>query len=84
MTTIEQNLTVLDSPDFTVKHPLTTSWTLWFDTPAKKSPNSSSTDWNAQLHELGVVGTVEDFWGLSSNLHFPTELPLGSNYHFFR
>lgn len=45
--------------DYTVKHPLQNTWTLWFDNPGKKA-NAQS--WADNLKEIITIDNVEDFW----------------------
>lgn len=53
--------TVFDDPkDYNMKHPLQSTWTLWFDNPGKKA---NSNNWSENLKEIVNVNTVEDFWG---------------------
>jgi translation initiation factor 4E len=49
-----------DRINYTVKHPLQNTWTLWFDNPGKKA-NSQS--WSQNLKEIVSMDAVEDFWG---------------------
>lgn len=49
-----------DRTNYTVKHPLQNTWTLWFDNPGKKA-NSQS--WSQNLKEIVSMDAVEDFWG---------------------
>jgi translation initiation factor 4E len=54
-------VTVFNDPvNFNAKHPLHSSWTLWFDNPGKKS---NANNWEQSLKELITFDTVEDFWG---------------------
>ncbi|KAI8867813.1 translation initiation factor eIF4e [Ramicandelaber brevisporus] len=74
--------TALEDPlDFSVKHPLQSEWTLWFDCPNKKT---NHTNWSRSLKEIVTITTVEDFWGVHNNITKPTELSYGANYHLFR
>lgn len=45
--------------DYSVKHPLQNTWTLWFDNPGKKA---SAQSWADNLKEIISIDTVEDFW----------------------
>jgi translation initiation factor 4E len=45
--------------DYSTKHPLQNTWTLWFDNPGKKA-NAQS--WADNLKEIISIDTVEDFW----------------------
>jgi translation initiation factor 4E len=55
-------LTVFHDPkNFTVKHPLMHSWTLWFTkTPTATGPKES---WADLLKEVITFDSVEEFWG---------------------
>ncbi|OAJ42910.1 hypothetical protein BDEG_26302 [Batrachochytrium dendrobatidis JEL423] len=58
---VEEQVTAFDDIDsMTVKHPLQSAWTLWFDSPNKKS---SVKEWSSNLKEIISFDTVEDFWG---------------------
>jgi translation initiation factor 4E len=55
-------VTVFEDPiNFNAKHPLNGRWTLWFDNPNNKRPQSNN--WDASLKNLITIETVEDFWG---------------------
>ncbi|CAG8572096.1 24784_t:CDS:2 [Dentiscutata erythropus] len=74
--------TVFSDPvNFNVKHPLFTSWTLWFDNPGKKANTAS---WSQNLKELITFDSVEEFWGVYNNVVKASELSAGSNYHLFK
>lgn len=45
--------------DYSVKHPLQNTWTLWFDNPGKKA---SAQSWADNLKEIISIDTAEDFW----------------------
>jgi translation initiation factor 4E len=60
-TTDDQVITIFhDRVNYTVKHPLENTWTLWFDNPRKKATNQT---WSTNLKEIVSVDTIEDFWG---------------------
>lgn len=52
-------LQLSETIDYTVKHPLQNTWTLWFDNPGKKA---SAQSWADNLKEIINIDTVEDFW----------------------
>jgi translation initiation factor 4E len=58
----KEPLTVFHDPkNFTVKHPLMHSWTLWFTkTPTATGPKES---WADLLKEVITFDSVEEFWG---------------------
>jgi translation initiation factor 4E len=59
--TADENITVFhDRLNYTVKHPLQNTWTLWFDSPGKKA---NIVSWSQNLKEVTSVDAVEDFWG---------------------
>lgn len=45
--------------DYSNKHPLQNTWTLWFDNPGKKT---SAQSWADNLKEVISIENVEDFW----------------------
>lgn len=63
------------------KHPLQSTWTMWYN-PASK--NTSSKAWTSNVRPIWSYSTVEDFWRLFNNLVPPSRLPQGSNYHMFK
>ncbi|KAJ1547862.1 hypothetical protein HK096_010253 [Nowakowskiella sp. JEL0078] len=78
----QETLTAFADPvNFTVKHPLQNSWTLWFDNPGKKT---NSDNWAMNLKKLVTFDTAEDFWGVYNNITPATQLLPGSNYHLFK
>uniref|UniRef100_A0A060THD7 ARAD1D30096p n=1 Tax=Blastobotrys adeninivorans TaxID=409370 RepID=A0A060THD7_BLAAD len=66
--------------DFTVTHPLSHKWTLWYTRP----PVNSKEDWKNLLKEIVTVSTVEEFWGMFNSIPKVDELQLRSDYSFFR
>uniref|UniRef100_A0A0K3CQ53 BY PROTMAP: gi/472580413/gb/EMS18217.1/ cap binding protein [Rhodosporidium toruloides NP11] gi/647403679/emb/CDR49763.1/ RHTO0S32e00342g1_1 [Rhodosporidium toruloides] n=1 Tax=Rhodotorula toruloides TaxID=5286 RepID=A0A0K3CQ53_RHOTO len=78
----EGDLTVLSSPtDFTVKHPLYSPWTLWFDSASKQDKAKS---WEEALTKVISFQSVEEFWGLYNNIVPPSMLGANSNYYLFK
>lgn len=67
--------------DLTVKHPLWSQWALWFDGATKKTTRKN---WSDNLKEVYTFDTVEDFWSVYNNIHSPSQLAHGSNYHLFK
>ena len=45
--------------DFSKKHPLEHTWTLWFDNP---NGRQKQTTWGQTLRSVDTFSTVEDFW----------------------
>ncbi|BGP34352.1 eukaryotic translation initiation factor 4E [Rhodotorula toruloides] len=78
----ERDRTVLSSPaDFTVKHPLCSPWTLWFDSASKQDKAKS---WEEALTKVISFQSVEEFWGLYNNIVPPSILGANSNYYLFK
>lgn len=71
----------VDPKNFTVKHPLASKWSLWYDSPSRKR---DPRNWHDNLKHIIVIGTVEDFWCVINNIPIASELVMGSNYHLFR
>lgn len=58
---LKKDITVFDSrQEFTVKHPLATTWTLWFDSASKQDKAKS---WDEALVKIMDFDSVEEFWG---------------------
>jgi translation initiation factor 4E len=66
--------------DFTVVHPLTHKWALWYTKP-QTSPNE---DWHSLLKRVVEISTVEEFWGAYNNIPKVGELPNKADYSFFK
>lgn len=66
--------------DFTIVHPLTSSWTLWYVKPS----TAAKEDWKDLLTEVVTVSSVEEFWGAFNNLPKVSELPMRSDYALFK
>jgi translation initiation factor 4E len=74
--------TVLRSTeDFSVTHPLSHRWTLWYTKP---STGQSGEDWKDLLKQIVTVSTVEEFWGAFNSIPKIEELQLKSDYSFFK
>ncbi|KAI8335661.1 translation initiation factor eIF 4e-like domain-containing protein [Choanephora cucurbitarum] len=67
--------------DYSIKHPLKNTWTLWFDNPGKKA---SAQSWADNLKEIITMDTVEDFWSTFNNVAKVNHLSPNSNYHLFK
>lgn len=74
-------LDIAEPSNFSVKHPLQNSWTIWYDNPGKRSNQAS---WGDHLKKITTFGTVEDFWRVFNNLKPASSLAQGSNYHIFK
>jgi len=96
----EEIRTVFNDPTtFNVKHPLYSSWTLWFDSPSTKNraggtPGTPSTaapptpsaaqGWMEDIKRVVGFESVEEFWGLYNNIIPPSSLPQRANYYLFK
>lgn len=73
--------TVFNSTEnYSVLHPLSHRWTLWYIKP----PVTGKEQWHELLKEVVTVSTVEEFWGAYNLIPKVMELPLRSDYAFFR
>jgi len=98
---IDSDRTVFEDPrTFTVKHPLYSSWTLWFDSPNTKNRNgapstpstsvpatpstSAAQGWMDDIKKVISLDSVEEFWGLYNNIVPPSNLPQKANYYLFK
>nr|CAR92168.2 eukaryotic translation initiation factor 4E [Hordeum vulgare] len=62
-------------------HPLENAWTFWFDNPQGKS---RAVAWGSTIHPIHTFSTVEDFWSLYNNIHHPSKLNVGADFHCFK
>ncbi|XVF25560.1 hypothetical protein REPUB_Repub13aG0222500 [Reevesia pubescens] len=62
-------------------HPLEHSWTFWFDNPSAKSKQSA---WGSSMRPIYTFATVEQFWSLYNNIHHPSKLAVGADFHCFK
>lgn len=67
--------------EFNVKHPLYSTWTLWFDNASK---NDKAKNWDELIQRVMEVESVEEFWGLYHNIVPPSLIHVGSNYYLFK
>ncbi|PLW10385.1 hypothetical protein PCANC_01681 [Puccinia coronata f. sp. avenae] len=67
--------------EFNVKHPLYSTWTLWFDNATK---NDKAKNWDELIQQVMQVESVEEFWGLYHNIVPPSLIHVGSNYYLFK
>ncbi|KAK4047353.1 eukaryotic translation initiation factor 4E [Microbotryomycetes sp. JL221] len=80
--TNHNNVTVFQSQtDFTVKHPLYSPWTLWFDSASKQDKAKS---WDEALVKVISFSSVEEFWSLYNNIVPPSLIHPNSNYYLFK
>ncbi|KNC86647.1 hypothetical protein SARC_01226 [Sphaeroforma arctica JP610] len=80
-TTGGENTVFDDKDNFTVSHPLSARWVLWFDIPKHKV---EAANWMATLKTVYTITTIEEFWGVINNMAKASQLPAGSNFHFFK
>lgn len=77
----KKDVTALENPaEFNFKHPLNSTWTLWYTKPAVDNTES----WADLLKPVVTFNTVEEFWGIFHAIPKVNELPLKSDYHLFR
>ncbi|OMO82796.1 Translation Initiation factor eIF- 4e [Corchorus olitorius] len=62
-------------------HPLEHSWTFWFDNPSAKSKQAT---WGSSMRPIYTFATVEQFWSLYNNIHHPSKLAVGADFHCFK
>ncbi|KAM0786670.1 hypothetical protein ACM66B_002118 [Microbotryomycetes sp. NB124-2] len=80
--TEQKDVTVFQSQtDFTVKHPLYSPWTLWFDSASKQDKAKS---WDEALVKVISFSSVEEFWSLYNNIVPPSLIHPNSNYYLFK
>ncbi len=77
----DEDKTKVVTVDFTKKHPLEHSWTLWFDNPGK---SQKSQTWGQTLRSVYTFNTIEDFWCLYNNIVPPSRLVSGADLHVFK
>ncbi|XP_057764236.1 eukaryotic translation initiation factor 4E-2-like isoform X2 [Salvia miltiorrhiza] len=63
------------------RHPLEHSWTFWFDNPSAKSKQAA---WGSSIRPIYTFSTVEDFWSVYNNIHHPSKLAVGADFHCFK
>lgn len=75
-------ITVFSNPsEFNVKHPLHSTWQLWFDSASKQDKAKS---WDDALVKVIAFDSVEEFWGLYNNIVPPSLIHPNSNYYLFK
>mmetsp|Transcript_28046 Transcript_28046/g.38771 ORF Transcript_28046/g.38771 Transcript_28046/m.38771 type:complete len:201 (+) Transcript_28046:131-733(+) len=77
----ESDLAQEEGIDFTQKHCLENTWTLWFDNPTGRQ---KQTTWGASLRSVFTFNTVEDFWCMYNNIVTPSKLVSGSDFSLFK
>ncbi|OCF35893.1 translation initiation factor 4E [Kwoniella heveanensis BCC8398] len=84
-----------DASKFNVKHPLYSTWTLFFDSPQSKllpktpsstpaTPQVAHGGWMEDIRKVVAFDSVEEFWGLYNNIIPPSQLPGKANYYLFK
>ncbi|WVQ86117.1 hypothetical protein IAT38_008285 [Cryptococcus sp. DSM 104549] len=84
-----------DASKFNVKHPLFSTWTLYFDSPQSKmlpktpsstpaTPQGGHGGWMEDIRKVVSFDSVEEFWGLYNNIIPPSQLPGRANYYLFK
>jgi translation initiation factor 4E len=63
------------------QHPLEHSWTFWFETPQGRPKNGI---WVSNIRPVYTFSTIEQFWGLYNNIHIPSKLSTGVDFHCFK
>ncbi|XP_020220748.1 eukaryotic translation initiation factor 4E-1 [Cajanus cajan] len=62
-------------------HPLENSWTFWFDNPSAKSKQAA---WGSSMRPIYTFASVEEFWSIYNNIHHPSKLGGGADFHCFK
>ncbi|KAJ9690850.1 hypothetical protein PVL29_013145 [Vitis rotundifolia] len=62
-------------------HPLEHSWTFWFDNPSAKSKQAA---WGSSMRPIYTFSNVEEFWSIYNNIHHPSKLAVGADFHCFK
>ncbi|KAK6154880.1 hypothetical protein DH2020_009128 [Rehmannia glutinosa] len=63
------------------RHPLENAWTFWFDNPSAKSKQAA---WGSSIRPVYTFSSIEDFWSLYNNVHHPSKLAVGADFHCFK
>eukprot|EP00994_Dinema_validum_P000571 NODE_1110_length_1097_cov_55.541031_g855_i0.p2 GENE.NODE_1110_length_1097_cov_55.541031_g855_i0~~NODE_1110_length_1097_cov_55.541031_g855_i0.p2 ORF type:complete len:222 (+),score=85.98 NODE_1110_length_1097_cov_55.541031_g855_i0:76-666(+) len=80
MQDVQANAVTLTADD---KHPLANCWVIWYDS-RRLHMRGNPNDWMANLVNVAVFNTVEDFWSTYNHIKRASELEFGSNYHMFK
>ncbi|WOL02465.1 eukaryotic translation initiation factor 4E-1 [Canna indica] len=62
-------------------YPLENRWTFWFDNPSGKSKQAN---WGSSIRLIYTFSTAEDFWRVYNNIHHPSKLISGADFHCFK
>ncbi|XP_073311735.1 eukaryotic translation initiation factor 4E-2-like isoform X2 [Primulina huaijiensis] len=63
------------------RHSLEHAWTFWFDNPSAKQKQAT---WGSSIRPLYIFSSVEDFWSVYNNIHHPSKLAVGADFHCFK
>ncbi|GJQ86534.1 eIF-4E [Trypoxylus dichotomus] len=74
----KQEPEIVDTIDYSIKHPLHNCWTLWY------YENDRSNTWEKNQKEIASFDTVEDFWSLYNHIKLASELRQGCDYSLFK
>nr|QBH73398.1 eukaryotic translation initiation factor 4e [Franklinothrips vespiformis] len=66
------------SNELMIKHPLHSTWVLWY------YEKNNSRDWSENQREITQFNTVEDFWSLYNHIKLASELRPGCDYSLFK
>ncbi|XP_062704077.1 eukaryotic translation initiation factor 4E1-like [Aedes albopictus] len=69
---------VIVDPECLIKHPLQSTWTLWYQKPDRIK------SWEDTLNEVTRFSTVEDFWSLLNHIKSLADNKVGSDYSLFK
>ncbi|XP_022919027.1 eukaryotic translation initiation factor 4E-1A-like isoform X1 [Onthophagus taurus] len=69
---------MIDTIDYSMKHPLQNCWTLWY------FENDRANTWEKNQKEIASFETVEDFWSLYNHIKLASELRQGCDYSLFK
>ncbi|XP_062713762.1 eukaryotic translation initiation factor 4E1-like [Aedes albopictus] len=69
---------VIVDPECLIKHPLQSTWTLWYQEPDRIK------SWEDTLNEVTRFSTVEDFWSLLNHIKSLADNKIGSDYSLFK
>jgi len=70
--------------DPSVKHPLKTPWTLYYEYHLTNNNRPPTQSWGDNIKPVYTFDTVEDFWRLYNNITPPSRLQMGCSYNLSR
>ncbi|KAG2393492.1 hypothetical protein C9374_007023 [Naegleria lovaniensis] len=81
----EQHVAESVEEEYSQKHPLQSTWSLWYHSPPKEGTKpSSAEDYSAQFTLVYTFQYVEDFWSVFNHIKPPTLLDTGSAYYIMK